>query len=73
MSPNHEGETGDGDVSSVEVVFDNLVYVTINGEYAGGGFFGSARRVEGFYRKGISLPGPTRLDIANAQTPWLEG
>jgi hypothetical protein len=29
VSPNHERETGDGDVSGVDMVPDNLVYVGI--------------------------------------------
>ncbi len=32
VSPNHECETGDGNTSSVEMVFDNLVYVGISCE-----------------------------------------
>lgn len=29
VSPNHECETGDGDISSVDMVFNNLAYVGI--------------------------------------------
>lgn len=45
MSPNHEGETGKGNISGVEVVLDCLVYVGMSCEYGevAEGVFGVAR------------------------------
>ena len=37
MSPNHEGETGDGYISGVEMVLDKLVYIRISSEYTNEG------------------------------------
>lgn len=52
MRPNHEGETGEGDISGVEVVLDGLAYVSIRCEYVG--------VTEGFLSKGAfaHLRGP---------------
>ena len=53
MSPNHECETGDGDVSSVEMVLDDLVYMGINLSTLGGQKVSlkHAAQVEGYGRK----------------------
>ena len=37
VSPNHEGETSDGNISADEIVLDMLVYVGISCKYARGG------------------------------------